>query len=323
MQTAKCFPANRKPAGLLVLFFAILFAGCTVSRPQTTQQAAGPVFEFLGEWGIKGNEPGQLSNPKWISTDGSGYIFVADSGSGLIQEFDPQGHPLLAFSDRVPKNPFRVAVDSGEGIYSLSQAVNSICIFAPDGDWFRTIHLQGSSRRQWPQSLAIDSDGNIFVIEVLGNSEKTEIRKLTPRGRTVKSWLPASVSAGSFSASALAVSRDGNVFVVDDTTSQIQEYSSDGNLLASGVRTPGVDEPAQELRRGEGIGVTSEYIFTAAPKVSGVQVWTLSLQPEFQDDLGGKLLQGAGAYQIAVSPLGELLVLDPSVPRVLRFRIHL
>ena len=51
-------------------------------------------------------------------------------------------------------------------------------------------------------------------------------------------------------------------------------------------------------------------------------MYTLDGQQKLDDDLGGRLVN-AVAPQIATTPHGELLVFDPAVPRVYRFRMHL
>ena len=54
-----------------------------------------------------------------------------------------------------------------------------------------------------------------------------------------------------------------------------------------------------------------------------IRVWTLDGQRKLDADLGEHLGGDHAAPQIAVTPHAELLVFDPSAPRVFRFRMHL
>jgi hypothetical protein len=63
-------------------------------------------------------------------------------------------------------------------------------------------------------------------------------------------------------------------------------------------------------------------VFTIAASSAEIRVWTMDGQHKLDADLGQQLGQ-ITAPQIAVTPRTELLVLDPSTPKVFRFRIHL
>lgn len=53
--------------------------------------------EYLGAFGIHGDQPGHFAQPKGIATDPDGHIYVAESVTGLIQIFAMDGTFLLAF----------------------------------------------------------------------------------------------------------------------------------------------------------------------------------------------------------------------------------
>jgi DNA-binding beta-propeller fold protein YncE len=42
---------------------------------------------FLLRWGSAGSGDGQFSTPRGIALDGSGHVYVADSGHNRIQKF--------------------------------------------------------------------------------------------------------------------------------------------------------------------------------------------------------------------------------------------
>ena len=72
-----------------------------------------------------------------MATDFAGNVFIADYGSGFIHKFNFEGRPLMSFDDAVPRDPYRVAVDSGNGIYALGEESGSVFIYSPLGEHYR------------------------------------------------------------------------------------------------------------------------------------------------------------------------------------------
>src|SRR5579872_514055 len=59
---------NRLMAGavLISLFLAVIAGGCSHSATHVEAQALPPMLEYIGAWGVKGGEPGQLDEPTCI-----------------------------------------------------------------------------------------------------------------------------------------------------------------------------------------------------------------------------------------------------------------
>jgi tripartite motif-containing protein 71 len=318
--------------GLLAAAFSLIAltpSGCARTEVTVTAQTPPPrPLTFLGEWGTHGHEPGELGRPEWLTTDFTGNGFIADSGTGSIEKFGPTGHPLLSFNDRVPEDPFRVAVDSGAGIYVLSPNANSIFIFSPEGEPFRHLLLTPLKARQRPESIAVDVAGDIFVIVTVSkiggksDSEQNEIREYNARGRFLKTLTPVLVSSEPFVPASVVAGPDGNLYVLDVSSSRVQRFTLDGDYVAAWGGTPPPGVTSDSTPAGSGIGVTSKYVFTPDSAIRGVKVWTSDGQLKFTDPLDSRLQNGTGRFQIAVSNRGELLVLDVAGTRVLRFRIN-
>ena len=308
---------------------ALTPSGCARNEVTVTAQTPPPPpLMFLAEWGTHGHEPGELGRPEWLTTDFTGNAFIADSGTGSIEKFGPTGHPLLSFNDRVPEDPFRVAVDSGAGIYVLSSNANSIFIFSPEGEPFRHYLLAPLKLHQRPESIAADIAGDIFVIVTLdktgGKSEsgQNEIREYNSRGRYMKTLAPPVVSSEPFVPASLAAGSDGNLYVLDLSGSRVQKFTLDGDYVTAWGDAPPPGVTSDSTPAGSGIGVTSKYVFTPDSAIRGVKVWTSDGQLKFTDRLDNRLQNGTGRFQIAVSTRGELLVLDLAGTRVLRYRIN-
>jgi len=278
-----------------------------------------PPLEYLGEWGVRGNGPGQLSVPVSLATDAVGNVFVADRGSGFIHKFDPRGQPLLSFQDDRVKKPVAVAVDRGGAIYVADLARHSILIFLPDGTRFREI-VGGPGRRfRSPAGIAVDDDGNLFVAEL----EAHRIQKLGPRGRILKVWGQKGIGPGEFLYPRdAALGAEGFLYVVDAEGSRVQKFTRDGEWVAS---CGSAGEMTSTPDRLVGLAVSAKGVFVATGPLGKVMAWTLDCQPRPLEDPGGHLQFSPGQSEpsdVAVTPAGELLVLDSLGARVLRFRIN-
>jgi hypothetical protein len=328
--------ASFETAALILLPLLLLtVAACT--RPAVTAQEPPPppAFQFIGEWGTRGTEPGQLSHPEWISADFAGNVFVADSGNGFVQKFTAQGRPLLAFDNGVPRSLSCVISDSGGGIYVLAPNVNSLFLYSPEGEVFLRYSVSPQRARQRPQTMAVTAAGDLFVIvEYRESRKKVEadvagVRQYNLRGRYLRTLTIPTDPSGvefprDFVPEALAASPDGYLYVIDKSDTHIAKFDWDGRYESVwNVGAPAGDSAGAGAAAGIGIGVNSKYVFAPDPQSHGVRVWTLDGHEKIVDDLGGRLSSIAGPYQIALSPRGELLVLDPEGVRVLRFRIHL
>ena len=333
----------RLSAGVLLLFF--LLVACSRSHPQSTASPASPppTFEYVGEWGVQGSDPGQLNNPGGLALDVDRNVFIADSGNDSIDKFTIDGHPLLSFKDSVPRDLNRIAVDSGGGIYAVSPRLNTVYIYSPAGELFRTLPLKAPQYERI-RNITVGEDGGIVVIESNGRSNQNEMQKYTPTGRLLRSWrlrvqsgtaapVPASIGIGS----------DLSVYVVDATGELLQKFTPDGEFVsewkwksadapypapfANGASpTPGTTSqdataPSASTVSGSGIGVTLSGIVVADPEIHGVRVWGLDGQQKLTDALDGKL-KDSSDFQIAAGPVGELLVLDTTNARLYRFHMH-
>ena len=110
----------------------------------------------------------------------------------------------------------------------------------------------------------------------------------------------------------MAAAEDGSVFVAFAKTGRIEKYSSDGTWITSWTA-------ADNLAGGQhpiaGFTVAGQFVFTLTVSPPQIRVWTLDGQHRLDADLAGRL-GGIAAPQIAVTPHAELLVFDPSAPRV-------
>ena len=80
-----------------------------------------------------------------------------------------------------------------------------------------------------PKSIAIDTDGNVYVAD-RGNNR---IQKFDGDGNLLTKWGSHGKKDGEFSSpTSIAVDTDGNVYVADGGNNRIQKFDRDGNFLA-------------------------------------------------------------------------------------------
>ena len=215
-----------------------------------------------------------FAGPSGVAVDSAGNVYVADSGNNTIRKVTPAGEVTtlagLSQLDQLGKpiggsadgtgsaarfnSPSGVAVDTAGNVYVADSGNNAIRKVTPSGvvttlagnhgtqDIFG-IPIDGytdgigSEARFWdPSGVAVDSAGNVYVVESANNT----IRKVTPAGVvTTLAGLAASPLAGlSGSAgstdgtgstarfngpSGVAVDSAGNVYVADSGNNTIRK----------------------------------------------------------------------------------------------------
>ena len=215
---------------------------------------------------------GGLNLPQLLAVDGSGNIWVPNSGSypGTLSEFSPTGAPLSGtkgFMGGGLNEPFAVAVDTAGHIWSANYGggiSEQTSAGAP---------LSGSSGFTAaglfaPVALALDAAGDVFTT----NSNNT-VTKLNSAGRAIAQiiaggldnpyavaidaaqnvWVanygasnsvtrftnagtnPANLTGNMSEPSGIAIDRNGNVWVANFNRASVTEFSSAGSLLSGGT----------------------------------------------------------------------------------------
>jgi len=302
-----------------------LFTGCSSTVTKALQvKPAPPAIEFLGAWGTKGNGPGTLDDPRSIAADDFAAIYIADAGKPdrFIHKFTRGGHPLQSFTPLAPlHDPCAAAVDRGGAIYILECSTGVLYTFSQEATLLHGIHT-GLAAAQKPFSLAIDNDGRIYI----ATSRFKRVMMFTPRGGALGALggkLPKPQSP--VNADQVATAPDGTLFVADTSRRWIARVSSDGSEQNSWTWNAAAPSA----------GETDAVFFSATPKyvvvltnkaraptihlfapTDGQEKLTKPLQ-ELDPSLTNLEIKG-----MAVTPDGELLILDAAAPRVLRFRLN-
>jgi streptogramin lyase len=295
---------------------ACLIAGCAQLSSQVLVQAA-PAFSisYVGSWGTRGEDPGQLEQPTDIATDSLGNVYLADASNGYINKFDWEGHPLLSFGQPGLKYPQEIAIDSGGAIYLTDVGRGSTFVFFPEGDHHHELRLRKRPSDEDILGVAVGDDGLIHVLD----ADAGYVYTYTPNYRLIRSWQPSSnAPSGKVRARAIAMGPDGFVYMIDPLANDILRFSNEGRFQSR------LDATADGVTRklSDQFAVGLGYIFAMDADGRTLHVWTVEGQPKLDLDLAPELGQGRGsAPSLAVSPRKELLVLDRPEAHVLRYRL--
>ena len=221
-------------------------------------------FAGTGDVGYKGDHglatQAQISRPFGLALDSSGNVYIADTdnhvirkvSNGIITTFAGTGQEGF-FGDNGPAasarfdNPSRITVDASGNLYVVD--LFNARVRKISGSTITTVLGGGTnfgegvpavSAAAIPHAVAVDSDGNILVVDVFFGG----VRKIDAHGivNTIASdgsgnpgfagdGGPANKAMFNFGVnSGLAVDSSGNILIGDDQNRRVRKITKDGNI---------------------------------------------------------------------------------------------
>lgn len=299
----------------VLVYFSFSIAACSQGPSVALAQkpvSASPSLQYIGEWGVQGNGPGQLKDPSGIATNSFGDVFIADSGSAFISKFAVGGKPLLSFQEDGLNHPQSIAVDRGGAIYVTDPIRYSVFIFLPSGDRYRELRIRSRPIPGNALSVAVTDDGAIHVLD----SNAGKVLTYTSRLRLVQTWQPRETFAGSSRFGPLVKGSDDFLYLATPSGG-IMKLTRDGHLVTELIPPKGVN-----WNPNAGFAVWNNCVFVMDWDGRMLHVVGTDGSPRLDMDLAPQLGQGARKTPaLAASPQGELLVLDAPESRILRYRV--
>lgn len=205
------------------------------NRIFVTDSTAGKVFVFTSKGKfIRSFEAG--ARPTGIAINrAAGLVYVADTGSHVINMFDLDGKPAGSFGklgvlDGEFNYPVDIAIDR-EGMVYIVDAMNfRVQIFNKDGRFNHAFgsHGDGTGDFGRPKGIAIDRDGHIYVADAYFDT----VQIFDRQGNFLLNFGSLGRSAGKFWLPSGLFVDDGNkIYVGDSYNSRVQvfEYLGEGS----------------------------------------------------------------------------------------------
>ena len=144
--------------GLLLVGDRLYVSDNSLHRVQYFSVTTG---QYIGQFGCNGKGNGQFSSPRGMSTDGKGNILVADYSNNRVQVFKEDGTFVQVI--KCVGKPSDVAVDNEGKIHVTIYNQHHVQVFSPDGQSHLNSYSNPSGSFQYPQGIAIDDEGYIFI----------------------------------------------------------------------------------------------------------------------------------------------------------------
>lgn len=210
----------------------------TITRTSTTTTI--PPCPLATTWGSYGSTAGAFVSPASVAVDTGGRVYVCD-GDGRLQKFTSDGTLLTAWDG----GGVFVAVDGDGNVYVAGGP--RIQKFLGDGTlvgmWDALAPASPVAR---PSGLAVDGNGNVFVVDsgfnepdVPGVEREPRVRKFTSNGVLLTEWGSAGDGDGQFSRPlydipflTVAADEGGHVLVADAGSKRVQEFTGMGTFVS-------------------------------------------------------------------------------------------
>ncbi len=192
----------------------------------------------------------RFSNPQAVAVDGSGDMYVADENNNRVTKLSPSGRlvPPWGTGDSGPRSlhaPDALALDSKGNLWVLDAGTPSLHEFSPAGKLIKQVQLPPTS---WAvqSGVALDAHGRIDIAPgVEGGVSTFSISALASAypNAPASSFGIYGGNRGQFRLpGAIALDRQGNIYVADTGNNRIAVVSASGAWLFS------------TGRRGQGAG---------------------------------------------------------------------
>jgi DNA-binding beta-propeller fold protein YncE len=162
-------PAGSRPAGLAAdAERHRLYVADAGAHRVLAYDPSGTIVRQLGR---RGNAPGELNYPTWLTVDAAGRLYVTDALNFRVQSFDADGAPLASFGQHGDgsgdfASPKGIGVGRDSEIFVVDALFDAVQIFDRDGRYLMVFGDRGREPGHFwlPSGLAVAGD-RIYVAD--------------------------------------------------------------------------------------------------------------------------------------------------------------
>jgi DNA-binding beta-propeller fold protein YncE len=194
--------------------------------------------------GIKGSEPGEFSQPHFMTVNAAGELFVADTFNARIQKFSPDGKFITAWG-RVGNAPgeyshhgylARIDVDGQGFVYVREFDGGRIQKYTENGEYIATFASRGTQPGQLDEGYGLSViDGKLYCPDTF----ESRVQVFSLDGQLLENWDPGEGNAGPhFNHPVdIAETSTGELIVTDWKNDRVVKLNKQGEFLATWGRS--------------------------------------------------------------------------------------
>ena len=230
--------------------------------------------QIVGEFGERGEAPGQFVWPAGIAVDSQSNVFVTDEWVNRVSVFTPKGDFLRTFGtagsgDGQFNRPSGITIDGDDDIYIVDTLNHRVQKLSNDGRYLTQWGSQGTDAGQFNSPWGITTDNHGFVY--LADHRNHRIQKFDKEGEFIFQLGGHGSGDHQFDhPSGVAVDPDGEIYVCDWANSRVQAYDRDREYITT------FEGDAQELSKWQ-----KQYV-ASNPDVYKARRRVYSLEPEWR-----------------------------------------
>lgn len=218
----------------------------------TSACASVPTPTYSSSFGSYGTGNGQFKEPRGITVDPSGNVWVSDINLNRVQKFNSKGEYVCQVGTSGSgngqfKKPRGLAADASGNVWVADEGNSRLQKIGPSCEYLSQLGGAGSGngKMSLPYGVAIDPSGNIWVAD----SGNTRIDEFNSKGEFLNKCGTEGSGNGQFEEGpvSIAADADGNVWAGDGNP-RVEQFSSKCKYLAKFDKTssgaPGFARPS-------------------------------------------------------------------------------
>ncbi len=189
--------------------------------------------EKVRSFGEQGKGKGQFQYPLGVTVDGDDNIYVVDNGNKCVQKFTSEGEYVTSTASNSSNtlqfiDPYGITYNPRNGrLYVCDQRNHRIQILDTNLAILNTVSGERDGKFSYPQGVAFDSDGNMYV------ASQYHIQVFTPEGQHLREIGTNGSGRGQLQcAEGITIDRD-RVYMTDLANHRVSVFTTTGQFLHS------------------------------------------------------------------------------------------